>query len=379
MPTNRNRRRFLGSACASSIAAVAGSRFLTDNGVAAESHSKPSARKGNSSSDPVVDYRKHDRQIWEEELEEFVPKRVYDAHCHLACRANVAADSPSLEHLTEVPFSTLQAWESQVLPGREVHCLALAKPSIGVDVAAHNQFLKQEIAQDPRSRVNCLATPDYPIERLAADIKAPGVAGLKVYRFYSVTGDIADCRIHEFFPHEQMELANEHGLWVTLHLSRSDGCADKYNLDDLEEYTTKRYPRIKWILAHCARSFTYYPIKHAVDRLRGMPNIWYDLSAVTDVMPFVTLFQREKLSRLFYGSDGVDAVSFHGKYVVLGRAWQTFRADDADLSFPHCKGRPVLCHYEQLLAMKHAADIAGLSRSDVEGIFWNNATQALGV
>ena len=328
---------------------------------------------------PIVDLRQHDRQIWEEELESFVPRRVFDAHCHLVSRAHVPADSPSLKYLTEVPLCTLQEWESRIFPGRSIHVLALANPAIGIDVAAHNDFLGKQVAGDPLSRANCLASPAYPTEQLAKDVKDHGFVGLKVYRYYSVTGDIANCRIHEFLPHEQMELANELGLWVTLHLSRSDGCADKYNLDDLEEYTTKRYPRIKWILAHCARSFTYYPIQQAVQRLRDMPNIWYDLSAVTDVMPFVTLFKHENLGRLFYGTDGVDAVSFHGKYVVLGRAWQTFRADESALTFPHCEGRPILAVYEQLLAIKHAAAIAGLSKDDLEGIFWKNATQALGV
>jgi glutamate-1-semialdehyde 2,1-aminomutase len=129
---------------------------------------------------------------------------------------------------------------------------------------------------------------------------------------FSVTGDVAQCRIHEFLPHEQMELANELGLWVTMHLSRHHGCADENNLDDLQDFTTRRYPNIKWILAHCARSFTYWPIRQAINRLRDMPNIWYDLSALTDVRPFITLFSNESTKRLFFGSDGVDSTYFHG-------------------------------------------------------------------
>ena len=95
--------------------------------------------------------------------------------------------------------------------------------------------------------------------------------GLKPYRYFSVTGDVNECRIHEFLPHAQLELANQLGLWVTMHLSRSNGCGDSHNLDDLEEFTTKRYPQIKWILAHCARSFTYWPIRQAIERLREDP------------------------------------------------------------------------------------------------------------
>jgi len=196
---------------------------------------------------------------------------------------------------------------------------------------------------------------------------------------FSVTGDVAQCHIDEFLPHEQMELADQLGLWVTMHLSRYHGCADQQNLDDLQEYTTRRYPNIKWMLAHCARSFTYWPIQQAIERLRDLPNIWYDLSAVTDVRPFITLFSKEDTKRIFYGSDGVDATYFHGTYVTLGRAWQTFDISKTELQFLHCDGRPILAIYEQLLAMKHAAEIIGLSRDQIDDLFWRNAASAFGI
>jgi glutamate-1-semialdehyde 2,1-aminomutase len=239
--------------------------------------------------------------------------------------------------------------------------------------------MQQQIQADPQTRMNRLVTPECRVEDIRRDVAEPGVIGLKPYRIFSTTGDIAQCRIHEFLTHEQLELADELGLWVTMHLSRFHGCADEANLADLAEFTTRRYPRVKWILAHCARSFTYWPIRQAIDRLRDLPNIWYDLSAVTDVRPFITLFQREHLGRIFYGSDGVDATYFRGQYVALGRAWQGLDTAKFDLKFPHCDGRPILAIYEQLLSMKHAAEIAGFTRDDVEAIFWRNAAEAFGV
>ena len=95
--------------------------------------------------------------------------------------------------------------------------------------------------------------------------------------------------------------------------------------------------------------------------------------------PHLTLFSKEDTSRLFFGSDAVAAAYFHGQYPALGRAWQHLAADDSGLGFPHCDGRPILSVYEQLLSMKHAAEIAGLSRQQIEGIFWDNAVAALGI
>ena len=110
-----------------------------------------------------------------------------------------------------------------------------------------------------------------------------------------------------------------------------------------------------------------------------MPNIFYDLSAVTDVRPFITLFQKENLNRIFYGSDGVDSSSYHGTYGAFGRSWQSIDLDKIDLSFKHTNNRPILCLYEQLLSIKHAAEIAQLDKSDIDKIFWSNASREFNI
>lgn len=328
----------------------------------------------------INDLSSHDQQIWDEELDEFVPERVFDAHIHMFHPEHLTASktsTPSSWQLAD--FTTLQQWAARLYPGRETHFLVLGTPVPGIDVAAHNRWCIDQVSQDAQSRMNRLVTPQCRVQDIERDVRERGFIGLKPYRLFSVTGDIAQCRIHEFLRHEQLELANELGLWVTMHLSRYHGCADEFNLNDLREYTGSRYPNIKWILAHCARSFTYWPIRQAIDQLRDMPNIWYDVSAVTDVRPLITLFSRENRRRILYGSDGVDATYFRGQYVAMGRAWQYVDVDRFNLQFPHCDGRPILAIYEQLLSMKHAAEIAQWSPDDIQDLFWRNAVAAFGV
>ena len=325
-----------------------------------------------------IEYRETDRQIWEEELDDFVPGRMLDAHIHCYWRSNFPGGPPKHER-SDADLQTLNQWAAALYPGRKMQYLILGTPHPGIDVARHVESVRQEIEGVPGIRHHRVVTPACKIEDIERDLRNPQFTGLKPYRTFSVTGDIAECRIHEFLPHEQMEFANEHGLWVTMHLSRFHGCADQHNLDDLEQYTTQRYPNIKWLLAHCARSFTYWPIQHAVERLREMPNIHYDTSAVTDVRPYITLLTQENTDRIFWGSDGVAAAFFHGQYVALGRAWQHYDADEGQLQFPHCDGRPILAVYEQLLALKFAAQVAELSADQIEGIFWRNAATALGI
>jgi hypothetical protein len=330
-------------------------------------------------SSPDTLYTTHDRQIWEEELASFVPERIFDAHIHLLSRSHLPSDSDCTWGDTDL--DGIRLWAERLYPGREVHFLVLGTPMKGIDVRAHNTWVAAQLEADPRSRMNRLVTPACRVDDIRRDVEELGCIGLKPYRCFSVTGDIAQCRIHEFLTHAQLALANELGLWVTMHLSRFHGCADEHNLADLTAYTTQRYPGIKWILAHCARSFTYWPIRKAIEQLRELPNIWYDTSAVTDIRPFITLFLGEDHRRIFYGSDGVDATYFRGQYVALGRSWQYLDVDrlQPSLEYPHCDGRPILAVYEQLLAVKQAAEIAELSAEAVECIFWKNATEAFGV
>ena len=328
----------------------------------------------------LSDFSPHDQQIWDEELQDFVPDRVFDAHIHMFHPEHVKTSSPAAANPWGfADFTTLQQWAARLYPGRETHFLVLGTPTLGIDVDAHNRWCIEQIRQDPQSRMNRLVTPSCRVQDIERDVRERGFIGLKPYRLFSTTGEIAQCRIHEFLTHEQLELANEMGLWVTMHLSRFHGCADEFNLSDLREFTGSRYPNIKWILAHCARSFTYWPIRKAIEQLRDMPNIWYDVSAVTDVRPLITLFSREDRRRILYGSDGIDAMYFHGQYAAMGRAWQYVDVSRFNLQFPHCDGRPILAIYEQLLSMKHAAEIAQWSGDDIQNLFWRNAASAFHV
>ena len=326
-----------------------------------------------------VELRADDVRVWEEDLNEFVPQKIYDCHIHMFDKKYVDRKYHGDLHFGDADHETLRIWSNKLFPGRESHYLVLGCPHLGTDVNQHNQMIQRELSSDPLSRANRLTTPDSSLSDIEKDIKHNGFIGLKVYRIYSVTGDKDECRIKDFLPEEQLELANDLGCWVTLHMAKQLGGGDPENLSDLEKYTIK-YPNIKWILAHCARSFTYYQISKGIERLRDMPNIWYDLSAVCDTTVFYTLFSKENHKRIFFGTDGIDSTNFHGSYFAMGRAWKMLDVDNWGAEqFDHTEFRPILAIYEQLLAIKHASAMVGFTKDQVEDIFWRNATEALNI
>lgn len=328
----------------------------------------------------LIDYREHDKNFWYEELEEWVPERIYDCHIHMLNNSLIDDSSEHKNVFPDADLEGIKGWHNIVFPNRDVNNLFLGRPALGTRINEYNDWLFNQIKGNSLTRAHRLTTPADSLEDIESDIKNKGFQGLKVYRMYSVTGDMANCTIEEYLPHEQLELANELGLWVTLHMSREDGCGDEKNLKDLTEFTTKRYPNIKWILAHIARSFTYRPIQQGIDTLKNLPNIFYDLSAVTDIRPYITLFSEENHERIFYGTDAVESVSFHGAYSAFGHAHQQVETDNIpNLTFSHTTNRPLICIYEQLIAMKQASIICELDKNQLEDIFWRNAVREFNV
>ena len=327
-----------------------------------------------------IDYRSHDQEIWESELESWVPQRVYDCHMHMLDNSLIAEGTKYRDLYPDTDFETVKAWHNLVMPGRETHFLMLGRPAPGTDVYGHNTFMHREMQSDPLSRRNRLTMPSDTPEEIERDVKERGFIGLKVYRFYSVTGDMKDCRIHEFLPHEQMEVASELGLWVTMHLSRAGG-GDEENLRDLEEYTTKRYPGIRWILAHCARSFVYWQMEYGIDRLKAdaehlVRHLRGDRrSPVHHAVPR----GRPPAHLLRHRRHRVGLVSTARTRRSARRTrWSKPTRCRISTSTTRTTGPSSACTSSSL-AMKQAAAIAELSRDQIEDIFWRNAVRELGI
>ena len=190
---------------------------------------------------------------------------------------------------------------------------------------------------------------------------------MKPYRLFAP--DPRCARIRDFLPEPLLEVINEYGRAVTLHLSMPDGADSPQNLADLK-YLTKKYPNIKWILAHCARAFNSIFLEKSIHILKHLPNIYYDTSAVNDLYTHYLLLKHESIDRIMFGSDNVAAGCDRGKYITYGRAWQFYPGVE---QLEHCDGRATLVVYEQLLQQKRAADILELSNNAINKLFCKNA------
>ncbi|MBM3265690.1 MAG: amidohydrolase family protein [candidate division Zixibacteria bacterium] len=322
----------------------------------------------------LYDYQPFDRDIWEKELEGFVPAVIYDMHTHIWSERHrgTLTDPPAGLRL-EIDYHAQIDWAADMFPGREMHFLALGTPITGgIDIEGHNAWMAEQMGKDPQSAVHLLVTPDMTPEYIADQVKKHRFLGLKPYRLFAP--DPVNCRIADFLPESFIELAHDMGLSITMHLSKPTGCADPENLRDLAYYT-RRYPRAQWILAHCARAFNAFMLEDAVHVLKDLPSLWYDTSAVNDLYSHYLLMKHEDRSRVMFGSDNVVAGCARGKYITYGRAWTLYQG--LRVERPHCDPRATLVIYEQLRQERQVADMLGLTPGEVEDHFSGNARRFL--
>lgn len=138
---------------------------------------------------------------------------------------------------------------------------------------------------------------------------------------------------------------------------------------------TRKYPRVRWLLLHNARSYSAWAIEKAVPALRDLPNLWFESSSVCEADSFFVTFSKLSANRFCYGSDDIPVGITRGKYIAWGYGWEQLDGNNFTAKPKHCDGRMTFGRYEMLRAIRRAAQYAGLSRSQIEGIFYGNGNR----
>ncbi|MBI3861004.1 MAG: amidohydrolase family protein [Planctomycetia bacterium] len=322
-----------------------------------------------------------DRRIWEEELSAFVPARVFDAHTHVyrwafnldPHKETGAYKSLLGEEYADATWELANRVDQALMPGREVHRLSFPFPfQHPCDFAASNAFIASETAKDPQSAALMLVHPGMTAEEIERDLDRHRYLGFKPYRFYSSTGDAVDCRLTDFMPEHQIAIAHRRKLIIMMHLAKRDAIADRDNQTDLVRLCEK-YPNVRWILAHCARSYSSWAIEQAAATLRKLPNVWYDTSSVCESDAMDALYNGVGCDRVMYGSDDIPIGVLRGKYIAFGYAWAYLSEKNQSLNLSHCDARMTFTRYEQLRAMQRAARRLGMTPAQNQALFYDTA------
>ena len=97
-------------------------------------------------------YTDVDRAFWAEHLEEWLPRRIIDAHTHVAdprLRLTPMTDVMRRQYWVNEVFEPIDAptadrCYSTVFPNREFRCVAMSVPDLGFDIDGGNRYLQVE-------------------------------------------------------------------------------------------------------------------------------------------------------------------------------------------------------------------------------------------
>jgi glutamate-1-semialdehyde 2,1-aminomutase len=322
-----------------------------------------------------------DRDIIAREVEPFLPGRVFDAHAHLF-RAEHYAHGTRPPHQQGNPerlgleeYLALIDW---IHPGgRTAGGLFFGLAFTG-DRAANNDFVAGEATAGRERGLpvfgQMIVAPDDDPEQVREQVRTGGFVGLKCYHTMAhVEGPTWQAPIEAYLPEPLVQVAHEQGLSITLHMVRDRALADPVNQATIRRYC-ERYPNMRLILAHAARGFNPWHTIEGIGSLRGLGNVWFDTSAVTEAGAFEAIVETMGHERLLYGSDFYIS-HLRGRCVAVGDSFHWFYAEDMNLDERHTTLRPVLIGLESLRSLRLAARRLRLTDTQVEDIFYNNAAR----
>jgi glutamate-1-semialdehyde 2,1-aminomutase len=340
----------------------------------------------------VYNYSEVDRDFWAEHLADWLPRRIIDAHTH------IADPRFRLEPMTEV--MRRQYWVNEVLepiaasdaerchrtvfPDCEVSCVAFGMPALEYDLDGGNDYLQHECAQRGWHSLAVIC-PQWSQEKVAALLDAPSVIGVKPY--YALIGQDRETRdryleasIFDFLPHHVLEVVNDRHAWVTLHVPKAARLGHPDNLREVREIR-RRYPNIVLVIAHLGRCYTEPHALEALPQLADDPGLFFDSSAVLNPASHRVALQHFGPERVLYGSDN-PVMYMRGRRQYQGLSYLNrtnhsfhFNRDREPLEV---EAGYTLYMYEDLRAIKQACTELGIvDRAQIQMIFHDNAARLI--
>jgi len=324
---------------------------------------------------------KHDRNlaIWREELDEFVPARVLDFHAHVFPAASLPAGQtfPCGGHpLREYEFADLREDLEEVYPGRQTFAVCFGLPFAEYDRAENNRYVAAGCDGKTLFALRLVDPAEDPAS-VRRDVREHGFLGFKPYPDYVRKTAPKLIEIRDMLPPAIMQVADELGLIVVLHIPRPGRLADPVNQRQIVELCTK-WPRAKIILAHIGRAYYLRNIVGNLERLRDLPNLYFDLAMLNHWEVIEYLFRTVPHNRVLYGTDIPIALA-PGKSVEINHQYTYVTPVPWDLSICDDRGKLVFTSflYEELRAIRKAVERLALPRKFVEDLFYNNGMALL--
>lgn len=342
----------------------------------------------------IFELKSLDRAYYEEHLRAFLPAQMIDIHTHIWLDKFKVKTSP--ESIRAVTWPARVAKDCSIedltetyrimFPGKSVEPLLFGNVLSRADyLDASNAYVSQSAAARQYPAL-IWSMPQWPAAELEDRIIQGGFLGAKSYltlaELYLPEKEI---RIYDYFPPAHLDMLNRHGWILMLHIPRDGRLKDPVNLAQLLEIE-ERYPEMQVVIAHVGRAYCTEDVGDAFKVLAKTRNMRFDISANTNAAVFQQLIEAVGPKRILFGSDlpiarmRMRRICEQGNYVNIVPAG-LYGDVSGDKHMREASGTEAECltffMYEELNAFRQAAEASGLTRGDIEDIFFNNARRML--
>ncbi len=329
-----------------------------------------------------------DHEVYDSELRDFLPQKIIDIHSHVwlnrhqgdSQHSNRLVTWPSLV-APENPVEDHLECYHQLFPDKVVTPMIFTTVITPDNCTVNNNYISESAGKYNLPSLY-FSYPEMPADILEENILKGGFLGIKVYLSLSpsyIPGD--EIRIYDYLPPHQLELMNNHGWIVMLHIPRSSRLKDPVNLAQMVEID-ERYPNLKLIIAHVGRAYCKEDAGDAFEILSKTKRMFFDFSANTNAFIFESLINSVGPERILFGSDlpilrmRMKRVCVDGKYInVVPKGLYGDVSYDPNMKEVLSPEADELTFfmYEELCSFKAASMRCGLGTDDIENIFYNNS------
>ncbi|HOX36848.1 MAG TPA: amidohydrolase family protein [Candidatus Brocadiia bacterium] len=325
---------------------------------------------------------KHERnmRIFREELDAFLPERILDFHVHVINREAVPAERPldtGGHRIGKYDFDDLDQDLRDTYPGRETSAVCFGFPDIHYSMVANNRYVQTRCDRRRHFPLRLFDPSESDPAAVEKDIAEGGFLGIKPYLDYVRKSDPNSVEIAEMLPDWIMEIVARRGLIVMLHIPRRGRLADPINQDQIISLC-RRWPEVKIVLAHVGRAYFLKNVVGNLDKLKSLPNLWYDLAMLNNWEVLEHLFSVVPREKILYATDIPIALA-PGKSVEINDQYTYVTSVPWHLSISDDHRKLVFTSflYEEIRAIRKAVGRLGLGDSFVESVFHDNGAKLL--
>lgn len=324
-----------------------------------------------------------DIRIYEQELVEWLPEHILDCHVHMGLRSHVGQLSAErLRNDWALRLGLDQTWNQLrdnyrlLFPGRSVQALAFGNVFQEADTEQTNAYVHAGIGrEDVCAGALYVTRPEYSAEKVAQAL-AEGFIGLKPYPDLAPQGP-DECHIPDFLPRHQLEVLNEVGGILMLHLPGPKRLADEHSIRDLIDMSGA-YPNVAIIVAHVGRAYCLPTALQGLPHLAPYESISFDITANLNHEVLSLALQTVGPERLLFGSD-LPITMVRGSREHAGNNFiNHLETNETEMGIaPLEDGGYTFLLYEELRALIRAVKDCGLGRETMHQILYSNCAHLL--